>query len=445
MKKHLAIFSLATLLLIYGCFIAKSEYFNHPYPNIDEYIASIVLLAYTSILLFWKKNRRKKAIYGIGFVVILMISVNVLNFYNEWHPLGLNLPLNSSQSFRVSHEPFKWVEAKPPASKYDTITLGNYYSKLEKWKRLRGLLVVQDDKLIIEKYFQGTDKYDAFNVHSITKSITSALVGIGIEKGMIPSEEEKVMKYFPEYQDQVGSLKNELTLKHLLTMKGGFAHWDAYSTPKESLVDIGTNKKPGTNFKYFTGSQALLSAIITKSTSQSTKEFAQENFFEPIGIKNGFWRLQDGYYCGGGESYYTARDLARVGQVYLNKGKVGSKQIVSEDWIDKSFTNYTDSSNDFRVLDDYTEVGYGYCWWILNYQGHKIYTARGKGLQYLMVIPEIKAVVVIIQEWNLKKEFDIENNLLCDLLSILFNNEKNSLEQKDKLGLSLIELKNEKD
>ena len=140
--------------------------------------------------------------------------------------------------------------------------------------------------------------------------------------------------------------------------------------------------------------------------------------------------MQNGYYCGGGESYYTARDLARIGQVYLNKGKVNSKQIVSEAWVEKSFTNYTDSSKYFRKLDDYTEVGYGYCWWILNYQGHEIYTARGKGGQYLMVIPEIKAVVVIIQEWNLKKEFERENNLLCDLLSILFNSEKTGLQQK---------------
>ena len=212
------------------------------------------------------------------------------------------------------------------------------------------------------------------------------MIGIAIDKGIIPSENEKVMNYFPEYQNQVDSLKYELTLKHLLTMKGGFAHWDAYSTPKECLVDIKINKKPGTNFRYFTGSQALLSAIITKSSKQTTKFFARDNFFEPIGIKNGFWRLQDGYYCGGGESYYTARDLARIGQVYLNNGKVDSKQVISKEWIDKSFTNYSDSSKTFRVLDDYAEIGYGYCWWLLDYQGHKIYTARGKGGQYVMVI-----------------------------------------------------------
>ena len=412
------------MLLVYGCFVAKSEHFNHPYPNIVEYAASILLLAYTIILLFWKKNRRKKVIYGGSFIAILMISVNLLNYYNEWHPIGLNLPFASSQSFRINYEPFEWAETKPEAFDYDTVTLNKYYSKIEDWKRLRGLLVVQHDKLIIEKYFEGTNMYDAFNVHSVTKSITSALIGIGIDKGIIPSEEEKVMKYFPEYQNQVDSLKNEITLKHLLTMKGGFAHWDAYSTPKECIVDIKINKTPGTNFKYFTGSQALLSAIITKSSKQTTKDFGQEHFFEPIGIKNGFWRLQDGYYCGGGESYYTARDLARIGQVYLNRGKVNSKQIISEEWIEKSFANYSETSTDFRILDDYTEVGYGYCWWLLNYQGHEIYTARGKGGQYVMVIPEIKAVVVIIQEWNLKKEFEIENNLLCDLLAILFNSEK---------------------
>lgn len=434
MKKHLAIYSLFTLLLIYGCYVTKSQYFNHPYPNIDEYFASLFLLIYTIFILFWKRNRRQKAIYGVSSIIILLISVNTLNFYKEWHPLRLN----SSQSFRVNNEPFEWQQAKPTASNYDTQTLDNYYSKLEKWKRLRSLVVVKDDKLIIEEYLQGTDKYNAYNVHSVTKSITSALLGIAIDKGIIPSEEEKVMTYFPEYQDQVDSTKNELTLKHLLTMKGGFAHWDAYSTPKECLVDIGINNEPGTNFRYFTGSQALLSAIITKSTTQSTKSFAKENFFEPIGIKNSFWRLQDGYYCGGGESYYTPRDLARIGQVYLNKGKVGSKQIISEDWIEKSFKNYTDSSNEFRTLDDYSEVGYGYCWWILDYQGHKIYTARGKGGQYLMILPEINSVVVIIQEWNLKKEFDVENKLLCELFSILFNDDKNQLKPTNKSGISLV-------
>lgn len=429
MKKHLATFTLATGLLVFGCFIANSKYFNHPYPNIVEYIASVLLLVYTIILLFWKKNRKKKIALGASSIVIFILSINVLNYFNEWYPIDLNLPFNSSQSFSVNYEPYEWSRSKPETHDYDTLALNNYHSKLKNWNRLRGLLVVQDDSLIIEKYFQGTDKYDAFNIHSITKSITSTLIGIGIDKGIIPSEEDKVMKYFPEYKNQVDSLKNELTIKHMLTMQGGFAHWDAYSTPKECIVDIDINKTPGTNFKYFTGSQALLSAIITKSSKQTTKDFAREYFLEPIGIKNGFWRLQDGYYCGGGESYYTARDLARIGQVYLNKGKVNLKQIVSEEWIEKSFTNYTYSSKSFRTLDDYTEVGYGYCWWLLNYQGHKIYTARGKGGQYLMVIPEINAVVVIIQEWNLKKEFSIENNLLCDLLALLFNNKKNSAQQ----------------
>ena len=423
MKKHFITFSLASILLIYACFIAKSESFNHPYPNIVEYIASALLLIYTIILCFWKKNRKRKILYGVSSIVVLLLSVNVLNYYNQWHPINLKLPFSSSQSFKVNYEPFEWSEAKPEDYNYNTDTLNKYYSKIEDWKRLRGLLVVQDDKLLIEKYFKGTDKLDAFNVHSVTKSITSSLVGIGIDKGIIQSEDEMVMKYFPEYRNQVDSLKNELTLKHLLTMKGGFAHWDAYSTPKECIVDIKINKTPGTNFRYFTGSQAILSAIITKSSKETTKDFAREYFLEPIGIKNGFWRLQDKYYCGGGESYYTARDLARIGQVYLNKGKVGSKQIISEKWIEKSFTNYVEASKSFRTLGDYTEVGYGYCWWLLDYQGHKIYTARGKGGQYVMVIPEIKTVVVIIQEWNLKKEFDKENKFLCDLLFILFDNQ----------------------
>ena len=81
MKKHLAIFSVLTAVLIYACAVVKSSYFNHPYPNIIEYIATIILLVYTIILLFWKNNRIKKAILGAGSIVILMLFVNLLTFY----------------------------------------------------------------------------------------------------------------------------------------------------------------------------------------------------------------------------------------------------------------------------------------------------------------------------------------------------------------------------
>jgi CubicO group peptidase (beta-lactamase class C family) len=133
----------------------------------------------------------------------------------------------------------------------------------------------------------------------------------------------------------------------------------------------------------------------------------------------GFWRNVDGYYCGGDETYYTARDLARYGSFYLNKGKVNGKQLVDSSWIEKSLTNYAMKSNSFRILDCYEEIGYGFSWWILKFNNKTIYTARGKGGQYILLIPDKNIVIVILQEWNLRKDFNKENAFLCKLLSIV--------------------------
>jgi CubicO group peptidase (beta-lactamase class C family) len=185
-----------------------------------------------------------------------------------------------------------------------------------------------------------------------------------------------------------------------------------------------SESKLGQEFKYFTGSQMVLSALITKASKTTTKEFAQEKLFKPLGIQCGFWRKVDGYYAGGDETYFTARDLARFGELYLNKGKVNGVQLLDSSWVEKSFTNYTSESKAFRTLDCYQEIGYGYSWWLLDYNDKPVYTARGKGGQYILILPKEKVVAVILQEWNLQKDFGKENAYLCRLLSILTKENK---------------------
>ncbi|OJJ17735.1 hypothetical protein BKI52_28135 [marine bacterium AO1-C] len=427
MKKLIITYVILTLALLVGCFQLKSGHFNHPYPNIIEYLASSLLLLFTLVWIIWKKHRKQKLISGGVAILSLFLVINLLNYLYEWHPIALKLPLSSSQSVKVSHTPYQWPTANLATLGYDTATWDVYFQKLKDWKRLRGLLVIQDDHIIVEKYFKGTQSTDAFNVHSVTKTVTSALTGIAIDQKKIASDETPVSKFFPEYAAGFTTKQKQLKVKHLLAMRGGFAGWDGYQTAKKSLVKEGINKQPGTFFKYYTGASNILSAIVTKTTQQSTKAFAQKHLFEPLGIQNAFWRNQAGYYCGGGESYYTPRDLARIGQLYLHGGKLDNRQIVSADWVKKSLTNYTDSSKFFRKLGDYTEIGYGYNWWILDYKDHIIYTARGKGGQYLMLLPEKNAIVVVFQEWNLQKQFKKENGLLCDLLAIIYGNDQERL------------------
>ena len=423
MKKYILLFTAIIIVFIVLGVIIKSKYYYFPYPNLIEYLLSFILLVITLVSLIRKTkiDSKTKLLTGFFSIIILMGVINLLNFKFNWHPLNLNPPFSKSQSFEVDFEPYEWKTEIPSTYGYDNRILSDYFSKLDKWESLRGLLIVKDGKLIVEKYFEGTTIYSAFNVHSITKSITSTLVGLAIQNNYIKHEDDLVLPFFPEYHNNpFGDFKKAMTIKHLLSMRGGWTGGDGFQTVEQCITKEYLHVMPGTEFKYFTGSQNILSAIVTKSTKVSTKEFCDKFLLQPLGIKNAFWREVDGYYVGGDESYYTARDLARFGELFINKGMVDGKQLLDSAWIDKTFTNYTDSSKEFRSLESYDEVGYGFCWWILKTKDNKtIYTARGKGGQHIILIPDKKIIIVIIQEWNpLNRNKIIENKLIRELLTI---------------------------
>ncbi|WP_242927000.1 serine hydrolase domain-containing protein [Pontibacter vulgaris] len=344
-----------------------------------------------------------------------------MNYLFEWHPLSLSLPFTKSQSFEVSYEPYIWQTTTPANAHLNQEEIEQYLQEIDAWERLRGLVVIKDGKIVIEKYQKGATRYSAFNVHSVTKSITSGLTGLAIQEGYLSSEDEKVMPYFPEYQQGASAnLKEKLTVAHLLSMRGGFTGWDGPQNAEQVILDEKVSEsKIGQEFKYFTGSHMVLSAMLAKASKATTKDFAEEKLFKPLGIRCGFWRKVDGYYAGGDETYFTARDLARFGELYLTKGKVNGVQLLDSSWVEKSFANYTTESKAFRTLNCYQEVGYGFSWWLLNHNGNTVYTARGKGGQYLLIIPEQKVIAVILQEWNLQKDFKKENAYLCKLLSLI--------------------------
>ncbi|MGV3539311.1 MAG: serine hydrolase domain-containing protein [Rufibacter sp.] len=426
MKKLYITFILLTVLFIAVSYKIKDDYFHLPYPNAIEYVLVSLILVFTAVVLIWKKNRVRKLFLGLASAATLLMVVNSMNYFLEWHPLNLSLPFTNSQSFEVSHEPYKWQTVTPVDAGYKPEEIEQYLKEIEDWGRLRGLIVIKDGKLLVEKYQKGATKFSAFNIHSITKSITSALIGLSIQKGYLKSENEYVMPFFPEYRKDRNTLQKEkLTVAHLLSMRGGFTGWDGPQNVEQVILKEAVSENTvGQEFNYFTGSQMVLSALITKVSKATTKEFAQENLFKPLGIQCGFWRKVDGYYAGGDETYFTARDLARFWELYLNRGKVNGVQFLDSSWVDKSFTNYTIESKAFRTLDCYQEVGYGYSWWLLEYNGKIVYTARGKGGQYILILPDEKAVAVILQEWNLQKDFRKENTYLCKLLSILTKENK---------------------
>ena len=190
-----------------------------------------------------------------------------------------------------------------------------------------------------------------------------------------------------------------------------------------AILEAPCEKKPGEKFLYYNALPNLLSIIISKSTNLSIKEFAERNLFEPLDMKCAFWKKDGEYYSGRSNTYFTSRDLARLGSLYLNKGNINGKQIIDSSWVENSFKNYAESDKNFFLTDhSLNQTGYGYLWWTFEANDIVYYSAYGAGDQFLLIDPADNTIVVIGQiykeTWFEQKE-DID--IISELLSIIKN------------------------
>ena len=286
-------------------------------------------------------------------------------------------------------------------------------------KALGAFMVWRKRGIVYEHYFNGAKPDFWFNIKSVTKSVVSALTGIAIEKKLIPDVNTPVMKFFPEYNKQRSkspngpvwfaqykkyndSVRNTLTLKHLLTMQPGFQYDEfsgpmvgAYinaSDPVKFALDLEFTDNPGTKFVYCTPATSVVSAALGKVAHTDIQTFAQKNLFDPAGITSRRWDVDPmGRRVGGSESYLTAPDMMRFGLLYLNKGKVGNKQVVPQLWVEESTSK--------QATLDYWDIlpnanGYGYFWWRRTTNGHQTFFASGAIGQLIVVIPDLEMVIV---------------------------------------------------
>lgn len=278
---------------------------------------------------------------------------------------------------------------------------------------IKGIVVVRKGHIVFERYFKGFGSEDTHHVTSVTQSITSTLVGIAIEEGYIKSVDQKILDFFPEAAPKASDmLKRILTIKDLLTMTAPYS-WKA-KEPLDRLRRqknwtmfmlnmLGQKGKIG-DFQFNMSNAHLLSAIITRSTGISTREFANEYLFKPLGIKkipdqkmksfskddvygekiNGWIKDPQGINTGGWGLALTPRNMARIGSLYLKKGKWGNKQIISESWINESIIQHTEDC--------------GYSWWLREDNGITTFLAAGIGGTYIYCIPEKELVVVVVSK-----------------------------------------------
>ena len=274
----------------------------------------------------------------------------------------------------------------------------------QEYGRLESLLILKDNKLVVEEYFYGYGKTCLHKINSCTKSITSLLLGIALKKHKDANVGQSVFRFFPGYSSLKSNEKGQITLKNVLSMTSGL-QWDEY--PKEMyetndwfqyILSRPLETEPGVNFHYNSGGTILLGGVIHFLEGKQADQFAEEALFSPLKISEYSWEThQDGRaQCGAGLQMLP-RDMAKIGLLTLNNGKWQDKQIVPEDWLNESATAYIQESEFFD---------YGYQWWLRtkntrqwwkddgSNDKYNMIVALGWGGQHIIVVKELNLVVI---------------------------------------------------
>ena len=267
--------------------------------------------------------------------------------------------------------------------------------------RMRSILVSVDGELLAEQYFHGAAPHRTANLKSASKSIISVLVGIALDQGHLDSIDTTIDRFFPEYLDDPA--KARITVEDLLTMRSGlettsnrnYGRWVQSGNWVRHVLTRPLVSAPGSRMIYSTGNSHLLSALITKASGMDTYSFARRYLGEPMGISVPRWTTDpQGIYFGGNEMSMTPRDMLAIGEMYLNCGRVGTTQVVSEEWVRTSILPHATRTR--RGADR----AYGYGWWVRDLYGYDAFYAWGYGGQFIYVVPGLRLVTVMTSSPN---------------------------------------------
>lgn len=283
---------------------------------------------------------------------------------------------------------------------------------------IAGMVVQKNGKMVYEGYFNGYTAERALHVFSVTKSVISALIGIAMDKGYIKSVDQKVLEFFPEYTVKRGEKTiQRVTIRDILTMTAPYKYKSApytkYFTSEswvKAALDLLGGKGEIGGFRYtpLIGPD-ILSGILSKASGCSALDFARENLFVPLGIRvhssvvfhskeeqlaimtkenhiSGWVSDPQGINTAGWGLFLTPAEMAKIGQLYLNRGVWNGEQLVSAEWIDEST----------REHSRWDELGlkYGYLWWVID-EKERSYAAMGDGGNVIYVNPAEKLVIAI--------------------------------------------------
>ena len=280
---------------------------------------------------------------------------------------------------------------------YNSVEATEKLNALQAEKGSIAYLIIKNDSIWHESYFDGFGKDSKSNSFSMAKSMISAMLGKAIMQGKIKTLEQPVSDYFEEFKE---GLAANITLGDLSSMASGL-NWDeSYYSPfsittrayfDDNLRDVilglrGVNE-PGKAYKYLSGNTQLLAMVIEKATETPLTTYLSENFWQPLGAENeAFWQLDSE--TGGLEKAYccvasNARDFARFGKLYKQHGKWNGEQLLDSAFVAKSIKPRFPASPE-----------YGYGWWLSNYKNKDIFYMRGHLGQFVIVIPQDDVIIV---------------------------------------------------
>lgn len=330
-----------------------------------------------------------------------------------------------------------WEVSTPEDHGLDPDLLAELYYNAARLDTLYSLLIIKDGYLIAEGYFNGGTVDQMYQLQSVTKSYTATLVGIALDQGCLLHLDQRMMDFFPEFADRIDDPRKELiTIRHLLQMRSGFPNEESHPDFWEALlsgnylrliVGFPLVSDPGTDFNYSGLSSHLLGVIVSRACEIDLMSFAREHLFSPMDAEVGDDWIQDtdGYYIGLAGMHVTARDMAKLGLLYLNDGEYQGNQIVSEDWVHESFQAYSEDPVDDWGLS-YSYEGYGYQWWLIEAGDHHYSMARGHGGQLIVILDDLAMVIVATadpfwqqhddESWRHERSI---NNLVADFIRSL--------------------------
>lgn len=290
-------------------------------------------------------------------------------------------------------KPFSFPRSTPESQGVSPAAVLAWVEALDQIDAMNSFMLVRHGQVIAEGWWRPYEAQSRHELYSLSKSFTSTAVGMAVAEGKLSIDDE-VLKFFPgEAPAEPSANLKGMRVRDLLTMSAG--HQDETSTAADKIsakafLAHPVPHKPGTHFKYNTPATFMLSAIVQKQTGQTVFDYLRPRLFEPLGITQSVWNTNwQGISLGGYGLSVRTEDIARFGQLYLQKGKWNGRQLIQPEWVELATSRQV--SNGSNPKSDWDQ-GYGFQFWRSR---HGAYRGDGAFGQYCLVLPEQDAVIAI--------------------------------------------------